>query len=81
MDDSGRCHEEDVFDIIRSSQNQENEPDDGSQFLNDFGEGLEQEPRDEGQTNNDGEENVRQLTKSGEVYIYIRPLVIIRCIN
>jgi hypothetical protein len=71
MDDSGRDHEEDIiFDMIRSSQNQENEPDDGSQFLNDSGEGLEEEPRDEGQTNNDGEENVRQLTKSGEVYIY-----------
>ena len=72
MDDSGRYHEEDIFDIIRSSsQNQENEPaDDGSHFLNDSGEGLEQEPTDEGQTNNDGEENVRQLTKSGEVYIY-----------
>ena len=70
MDDSGRYHEEEIFDMIRSSQNQDNEPDDGSQFLNDSGEGLEQEPRDEGQTNNDGEENVRQLTKSGEVYIY-----------
>ena len=70
MDDSGRYHEEDIFDIIRSSQNQEHEQDDGSQFLNDSGEWLEQEPRDEGQTNNDGEENVRQLTKSGEVYIY-----------
>ena len=54
MDDRGRYHEEDIFDMIRSSKNQENE----------------QEPRDEGQTNNDGEENVRQLTKSGEVYIY-----------
>jgi hypothetical protein len=81
MDDSGKYHEEDMFDIIRSSQNQENEPDDGSQFLNDSSEGLEQEPRDEGQTNNDGKENVRQLTKSDEVYIYIKPLVIIRCIN
>ena len=70
MDDSGRYHEEAIFDIIRSSQNQENEPDDGSHFLNDSGEGLEQEPTDEEQTNNDGEENVRQLTKSGEVYIY-----------
>ena len=70
MDDSGRNHEEDIFDMIRSSQNQENEPDDGSHFLNDSGEGLEQEPTDEGQTNNDGEENVRQLTKFSEVYIY-----------
>ena len=81
MDDSGRNHEEDIFDMIRSSQNQENEPDDGSHFLNNSGEGVDQEPIDEGQTNNDGEENVRQLTKSGEVYLYIRPLVIIRCIT
>ena len=70
MDDSGRHHEEDIFDMIRSSQIQENEPNDGSQFLNDSGEGIEQERTDEGQTNNDDEENVRQLTKSGEVYIY-----------
>jgi len=68
--DSGRNHEEDIFDMIRSSNNQENETDDGSHFLNDSGEGLEQEQTDEGQTKNDGEENVRQLTKSGEVYIY-----------
>ena len=68
MDDSGRYHEEDIFDIIRSSQNQEDEPDDGSQFLNDSGDGLELEPIDEGQTNNDGEENVGSVTKSGEVY-------------
>jgi hypothetical protein len=70
MDDSGRDHEEDImFDMICSSQNPENKPDDGSQYLNESGEGLEEEPRDEGQTNNDGEENVLQLTKSGEVYI------------
>jgi hypothetical protein len=44
------------------------------------GEGIfEEEPRDEGHTNNDGKGNVLQLTKIGEVYI--RPLVIITCIN
>ena len=42
--------------------------DDGSEFLNDSGEGMEVERRDEGQTNNDDEENVGPLTKSGEVY-------------
>ena len=70
MDDSGRNHEEHIFDMIRSSRNQENEPDDGSQFLNNSSEGIEPESRDEGQTKNDDEENLRQLTKSGEVYIY-----------
>ena len=39
-----------------------------SQFLNDSGEGMELERRDEGQTNNDDEENVGPLTKSSEVY-------------
>ena len=43
--------------------------DDGSEFLNDSGEGMVVERRDEGQTNNDDEENVGALTKSGEVYI------------
>ena len=43
--------------MICSYQNQENEPDDGPQCLNESDEGLEEEPRDEGQTNNDGEEN------------------------
>ena len=42
--------------------------DDGSQYLNESGEGVELEPRDEGQTNNDDEENVGPLTTSGEVY-------------
>ena len=81
MDDSGIDHEEDLFKMIRSRRNPEIELDDGSQYLNESGEGVEEEPRDEGQTNNDGKENVRQLTKSGEVYIYIRPLLIIRLIN
>ena len=42
--------------------------DEVSSFLNDSGEGLELEPRDEGQTNNDDEENVGPLTTFGEVY-------------
>ena len=71
---SSRDHEDDLYEIIR-------EEDDGSQYLNDSGEGMFQEkPRDEGHNqNNDDEENDHQLTKSGEVYI--RPLVIITCTN
>ena len=68
MDDSGREREEDLFRMIRS-ENPEIELDDGSQWLNESSEWIEEEPRDEGHTNNDGEENVLQLTKSGEVYI------------
>ena len=78
MCDRGRYHEEDIFDIIHSSQNQENEPDDGSQFLNASGERLEEEPRYEEQTNNDGEENLLQLinvmTTRGLIYIYLAGL-------
>jgi hypothetical protein len=55
-------HEQAIFDLIAGGG------DDGSQFLNDSGEGIELERRDEGQTSNDGEENVGPLTKSGEVY-------------
>ena len=44
------------------------EKDDGSQFLNDSGERIEIERTDRGKTSNDGEENVRALRKSGEVY-------------
>ena len=40
-----------------------------SQFLNPSGEGMEQEPTDEGQTNKNDEENVGPSQKSGEVYI------------
>ena len=65
MDDSGRDHEEDLFEMIRHSENPEIELDDGSQYLNESDEGIEEEPRDEGHT------NILQLTKSGEVYIYI----------
>ena len=46
--------------------------DEVSSFLNLSGEGLELEPVDEGQTNNDDEGNVivRPSTTTGEVYIY-----------
>jgi hypothetical protein len=67
-----------MFEMIR---NPEGEPEeDGSQYLNNSCEGIfQEEPTDEGHTNNDGEGIDLQLTKTGEVYI--RPLVIITCIN
>jgi len=79
MDDvfnSGREQEDDMYEIIR-------EEDDGSQYLNDSGEGMfQEEPRDEGHNqNNDDEENALQLTKSGEVYIYKASDDLITCSN
>jgi hypothetical protein len=66
MDDSGRAHEEDIFSIIRSPQNLEElddeSLDDDSQYLNEFGEGVEAEEEQIFQ-------NAEQLTMSGEVYI------------
>ena len=64
---SSKDHEDDLDEIIWEE--------DGSQYLNDSGEGMFQEqPRDEGHNqNNDDEENDLQLTKSGKVYI--RPLM------
>ena len=61
---SSRVREDDMYDIIR-------EQDDGSQYLNDSGDGMfEEQPTDQGHTqNNDDEENALQLTKFGEVYI------------
>lgn len=74
MDNTGRDGEETMFDIIRSPSPDENEPeDDGSQYLNNSGDGVlifdEDERRDEGH-NNDDEGNVLQITKTGEVYTY-----------
>ena len=58
--------EQALFDIIAGGGGAGE--DDGSQFLNDSGEGVGLESREEGQTNNDDEENVGPLTMSGEVY-------------
>ena len=63
MENLDRETKNDVFDIINFGTE-----DDPSQFLNDSSNGLELDPIDEGQTNNDGEENVGSVTKSGEVY-------------
>jgi hypothetical protein len=71
MDNTGREGEEALFDIIRSTSPE----DDGSQYLNTSGEGMmfdEDEQIDEGD-NNDDEGNVRQITKTGEVYLLYKP--------
>jgi hypothetical protein len=51
---------------------------DGSEFLNDSSEGMEEEQPHESQTNDDCEDGSqgtgRALTRSGEVYIYMKPL-------
>jgi hypothetical protein len=66
MDNTSRDEEETLFNIIRSSPGPiENEEDDGSQYLNNTGEGMvfeEDEERD------DDEGSVeRQISKTGEV--------------
>jgi hypothetical protein len=68
MDYGGRDDEEEMFKIIQESEAHDDSGDDcgaedGSQFLNDAGEGMELEARDEGQTR-----NVGALTKSSEIY-------------
>ena len=62
MDRSRDDEEEALLNLIAGGE------DDGSQFMNDSGEGMELVRIDEWETNNDDEENVGPLTKSGEVY-------------
>ena len=77
-DNTGREGEEVLFEIIRSPRgpNDQNEDDDGSQYLNNTGEGdmiFDQDDRiDEVQNYDyDDEENVDlEITKTGEVYLY-----------
>ena len=74
MDNTGREGEEAVFDIIRCPS--PNDHDDGSQYLNPSGEGMmfhEDERIDEGDDNDVDEENVLQITKTGEVYLLYKP--------
>jgi hypothetical protein len=51
---------------------------DGSEFLNESGEGMEEEQPHESQINDDCEDGSQgtghALTRSGEVYIYMKPL-------
>ena len=79
MDNSGREREEEVFDIIRQPEGgaleggaEEGPAIDGSEFLNETGEGLELEQRDEAQTSVDCDDDSHNVgpavTKSCEVY-------------
>ena len=64
MDNTDRANEEDLFDMIRSSENPamgESHDDDGSQYLNDYGDGCEAEEEEL------MFQNPEQLTMSGEV--------------
>ena len=73
MDNTGREGEETMFDIIRSPCPDENEEDDGSQYLNNTGEGMifdEEERIDEVQNNDDEGNVVLQITETSEVYLY-----------
>ena len=61
MDDhfnSGRINEEDIFELVRRPE------EDGSEFLNESGPGMEEEQRDEAQTRMGCGEDPH----SGEVY-------------
>ena len=87
-DNTGREGEEALFEIIRSPRrpDDQNEEDDGSQYLNNTEEGdmiFDQDDRiDEVQNYDyDDEENVDlEIIEIGEVYLYIsRHLVIITC--
>lgn len=74
MDNTGREGKEALFDIIRSPSPDDH--DDGSQYLNPSGEGMmfdEDERIDEGDDNDVDEENVLQITKTGEVYLIYNP--------
>ena len=67
MDDhfnSSRLNEEDMFDLVRRSE------EDGSQFLNESGPGMEEEWRDEAQTSIecDDDSQIGGRPQSGEVY-------------
>ena len=50
-----RDREDEVMDIIYTGRDDREEEDYNSQFLNDYGEGAEVEPRDEGPLKNSGE--------------------------
>ena len=64
---NGRDHEEDIFALIRQP---EGGAEDGSQFLNESGPGMELERRDEAQrsTECDDESQIGGHPQSGEVY-------------
>ena len=81
MDNNGRECEEDLFEIIRHTEGgapeggaeDEGPITDGSEWLNETGDGIEPEQRDEAETSVDCDDvdshNVGPaVTKSGEVY-------------
>ena len=80
-DNTGRDREEELFDIIRSPHRLDdlNEANDGSQYLNNTGEGddmiFDRDDRIDEVMNygyDDDEEHVDpETTKTGEVYIFI----------
>ena len=62
-----------MFEIICPARPHENEEDDGSQYLNNTGEGMifdEEERIDEVQNNDDEGNVVLQIAKTGDVYLY-----------
>ena len=78
-DNTGRDREEELFDIIRSPRapDNRNEEDDGSQYLNNTGEGDDMIFDRDGWIDEvmnydyDDEENVDlEITEAGEVYLY-----------
>ena len=74
MDNTGREGEEALFNIIHLSPClDEFEEDDGSQYLNNTGEGVifdKNEQIDEVQNNDDEGNVVLEITNTGEVYLY-----------
>ena len=71
MDNTGREGEEALFEIIRSPRPDENEEDDGSQYLNNTGDGMIFDEDEWIYEDDDDEGNVDlQITKTGEVYLY-----------
>ena len=78
-DNTGREREEELFEIIRSPRRlvDLNETDDGSQYLNNTGEGedkifdLDDRAHEVMNYDYDDEENVDlEITETGEVYLY-----------
>ena len=60
-----------IYASVRGEDDSGGEDDFSSQFLNDYGDGLDEERR----------EDEVPLTNSSEVYIYIKAVLICRCIN
>ena len=73
MDDhfnSSRINEDDIFELVRRPKEDIWPEEDGSEFLNESGPGMEEEHRDEAETRIDWGEDSQfgEHTHSGEVY-------------